>query len=112
MNDKNGIQNEDKLNYAKSSFLKIINSLDNSEQIKQFNEFVEKFLAIKEIDEYELSNGFTHLTLDITKNNVNNVSTLESIKDKLRNKLSITAEAPIENIVIPETAEVRFNLFS
>ena len=77
MNDKNNmnnIQNKNKLNFAKSSFLKIINSLDNSEQIKQFSEFVEEFLSIKEIDEYEL-------TLDITKNNnVNNFLILENIK--------------------------------
>ena len=44
MNDKNGFD-EDKLNYAKSSFLKIINSLDNLEQIKQFNEFAKKILG-------------------------------------------------------------------
>jgi hypothetical protein len=44
MNDKNEFQ-EDKLDNAKSSFLKIINSLDTSEQIKQFNEFAKNILG-------------------------------------------------------------------
>ncbi|GES91330.1 hypothetical protein GLOIN_2v1599680 [Rhizophagus clarus] len=99
MNDKNEFkEDKDKLDNAKSSFLKIINSLDNSEQIKQFYEFVKNILdkEIKDIDEFP--NGFT-------KYNVNNVLTLENIKDKLRNKLSITTEAPDENIVIPKTIE-------
>jgi hypothetical protein len=42
---------------------------------------------------------------------VNKVLILESIKDKLRNKLSITAEAPNENIIIPKTIEVKFRFF-
>lgn len=58
---------------------------------------------IKDIDDF--SNRFT-------KYNINNVLILENIKDKLRNKLSITAEAPNENIVIPKTIEVKISFFS
>jgi hypothetical protein len=50
MNDKNEFkEDKDKLDIAKSSFLKIIDSLDNSEQIKQFNEFVKNILGTKKI---------------------------------------------------------------